>query len=520
MFSIKNIAQSTVLGVVLLSLASCTGRFLEYNQDPYGATEDNLATVAEGGPLLADMQIYVVPNQENAWQMTFDLVGVLSGLSTTQGFSDDYHMYKPRRGWNDYPYDDTFTHLYQDFNPIATKSKEDFSNFAFAWASILRVATMHRISDIYGPIAFSQVKAGKKGIPYDTQQQLYLSYLEILKKSVESISKMPPNEYLRYAKYDKVYNGDFAKWLLYARSLALRLAIRISGVEPEKAREYAEWAVKEGIIEVNEHNALMPTIDNPAYKTSYNWGDMQSGADIVEYMKAFDDPRIQKYFTEASGRWGYFGARSLPKSSKANIDDFSKPNITASTPIVWMSAAEVAFLKAEGALLGWNMGKSAKELYEEGIKRSFEQWGVDLASLNEYLQNESTRGAFRDPLHPEINDLNFQSSITVKWNDEDPKENLSKIITQKWISFYPYQTIEAWTEWRRTGYPNLMSALVNGSGGEVANITQEDGRDVGGMRRLIFSQKDVENNANSVNEAIKDLGGADSYSTDLWWVKR
>ena len=45
---------------------------------------------------------------------------------------------------------------------------------------------------------------------------------------------------------------------------------------------------------------------------------------------------------------------------------------------MWLSAAEVGFLKAEGALAGWTMGGTAKELYEQAVKLSFEQWVLEM----------------------------------------------------------------------------------------------------------------------------------------------
>ena len=40
-----------------------------------------------------------------------------------------------------------------------------------------------------------------------------------------------------------------------------------------------------------------------------------------------------------------------------------------------MNAAEVTFLRAEGALRGWDMGGDAQALYEKAIALSFEERG-------------------------------------------------------------------------------------------------------------------------------------------------
>ena len=46
------------------------------------------------------------------------------------------------------------------------------------------------------------------------------------------------------------------------------------------------------------------------------------------------------------------------------------------------------------------------------------------------------------------------------------RKNNWKEFTQKWIACYP-EGYEAWTEQRRTGYPQLFKVFVNNSGGAI-----------------------------------------------------
>jgi len=41
------------------------------------------------------------------------------------------------------------------------------------------------------------------------------------------------------------------------------------------------------------------------------------------------------------------------------------------------------------------------------------------------------------------------------------EEKVKYIITQKWFSMTGTQGFEAWTEWRRTGYPNFVQYSKN-----------------------------------------------------------
>lgn len=521
----KKIISFVFLG---MSVLSCTNKFETINQNPYGVTDEHQKTIPLGSANIQEQNLWVMANQENGWQMYMDLPGIYSGYCAATGFNDDFNAYVPRTGWNNYVFDDAIKHLYPPYNAIKSVTKGDLSKPVFAVSTLSRAAVTHRLADIFGPIPYSKVDGVELNVPFDNQRDLYLNLLKDIKEATMALDKFVEQNAANrlYEPYDFVYKGDMSKWAKYGRSLMLRLAVRIAHKEPELAKEYAEYAVQNGVIESNEDNAQMETNDNPLFKVSQAWADSRVGADIVEYMKTFNDPRTSKYFTAIDARgkipFGYrFGSPINIKTSK-QTDSYSCPNIKKDTPIMWLSAAEVAFLKAEGALNGWNMGgKTAKDLYQEGIKLSFIQWGADEGKLNEYLSNTNTRGAFIDEIIPNLNAPNFSSQISVNWDNAqgNKEKELSKIITQKWIAMFPYNTIEAWTEWRRTGYPNMMPSLNNKSGGAVKNVYQENGKDRGGMRRLVYSTESVAQNKANIDKAIADLGGPDAPATDLWWAK-
>lgn len=518
----KNIFSSLLTLLLIGTLIGCTKKFEEYNRELGGVTRDQLASIPKGGAQVKALSQWILPWQENGYQMTFDMLAPYSGFAGAPSFVSDFACYSPRGNWNDYPFGDTMTkHLLPSYLSVLNATAANIEHPAMALATISRVAITHSLSDIYGPIPYSKVDGASLTVPYDTQEELYKNMLTDLRRAVDALMA-PAGATKMYADYDNVYQGDLRKWATYARSLMLRMSIRISGVAPELAKETAEWAVSNGVIDTNDINAAVPTTDNPLVKTN-GWNDSRVGADIVEYLLAFDDPRTDAYFTKV--REGKpFGLRSPSESIKDKpevISKYSSPNITKDSPIYLITAAEIAFLKAEGVLLGWNMGgKSAKELYEEGIRLSCEQWNVKLT--DEYLKNTNKRGGFVDNVLPETSLPDFSSEITVSWDDAngDVEKQKSKIITQKWIALYPHNTVEAWSEWRRTGYPNLMKAVNNASAGEVQDITQVNGKDTGGMQRLKFITNEKTQNAKNVATAIQDIGGKDSYGAPLWWAKR
>jgi hypothetical protein len=510
-----------IIPVLALLAVGCTKDFKDFNTNPYGATDEQLSRIPQGGNELVALQKLVVPQQENSYQMCFDLPATpYAGYASQPKFQADYPVYNPRTGWTDYVFDDTYTkHLYPAFFALKSYSKGDMSKYYFAWGTVLRVAITHWLTDSYGPLPYSKMEAGKTQTPYDKQSDLYKYMAEDLKAAINTLKAVDASD-RQYADFDLVYKGDMTKWVKYANSLLLRIAIRMSDVDETNAKAYAQFAINNGVITENADNAMLETQDNSVFKVAVSWNDSRAGADIVAYMNTFSDPRREVYFTEVAGLpQKYIGLRSGAPAITIDPAKFSAPKLTKESPMVWITASEVAFIKAEMALKGWGfVGDTAENLYKKGIELSFAQHNV---AIGNYLNNTSVRGAYYDPRQSAYNNPTFSSAITVKWDDSASNEvKLSKIITQKWIAMYPYNSHEAWAEWRRTGYPNLMAPVENRSNGVITSVNQVNGKDTGGMRRLPFSSKETTNNPTNRNAAVGYLGGADNGATDLWWVKK
>lgn len=112
-------------------------------------------------------------------------------------------------------------------------------------------------------------------------------------------------------------------------------------------------------------------------------------------------------------------------------------------------------------------------------------------------------------------DFAAQSTITPVWNDaDDAATALERIITQKWIAIFPLGN-EAWSEYRRTGYPHLMPVPDSGnmSGGTVTSRW--------GARRLQYPTEEYNENRANVTAAVAgELKGTDTFGSRVWWDKR
>ena len=167
----------------------------------------------------------------------------------------------------------------------------------------------------------------------------------------------------------------------------------------------------------------------------------------------------------------------------------------------------MAFCRAEGALAGWsNMGGSAKDLYEDGVKLSFEQWGAGSATA--YLaDNTSTEKNYVDPISEYGGDVSAVSNITIKWDDSATDEQkMERLITQKWIAMFPNGQ-EGWCEIRRTGYPKVFP------------LAQSTDYSIQVANRIPFDIDEATNNKANYIKAVQLLKGNDDYATKMWWQR-
>ena len=358
-------------------------------------------------------------------------------------------------------------------------------------------------------------------VKYDKQEEVYMKMFGELDEAIAAFAANTTLPAEAFSRYDRVYGGNIAQWLKYANSLKLRMAMRLSEVKPDVARTKAAEAIAAGVITANADNAAMHAAENRTTLIYNDWGDHRVGADILCYMTGYEDPRLEKMFLP-NDKGDYVGIRiGIDVTSKSQAQaKYSNMIVTSSTPYLWINAAEVAFLKAEYELR-WGTKDAAKALYEQAIRLSFEDKGAKDADA--YIADKTRKpAAYNDPLG------NYSatalSSITIAWEDDSAEgadkaaikeRNLERIITQKWIAIFPLG-VEAWSEHRRTGYPRLLPAVEDKSGGTV-DLAQ-------GARRLPYPVEEYDKNNANLQEAVQMLNSesqgsrkGDGMGTRVWW---
>ena len=511
----KKILNIVLAAAVTPFLCCCTDNFEEYNTNPYEPHSLNPPM------LFATMITTGINVQQNDNQMIDQMVaGPFSGYLTMANSwgGSNFNTFNQTESWNQIPFNTPFEKFYSNYFKLetATGGKGHY----WAMAKLLRVNTMLRVTDCYGPIPYSQVANGKTAVAYDSQEDVYkhmfedLDYvIQMLGEFVDEVGGLKPLE-----GYDPVYNGDYNKWMRFANSLKLRLAVRISNVSPELARTKAEEAVKStrGLIDTNDNNAYVGVgaEPNPLWLVASSWGEIRINATIASYMKGYSDPRSAVYFTTSKlgGDSPYMGMRSgLEGVKPATYSGYSMPNYEQKDDMLMFCAAETAFLRAEGALRGWDMGGSARDFYEQGVKLSFDQRKV--SGADEYLANAvAVPEPFVDPVNPAKCNYTPKTKITIAWNEgASTEEKLELISAQKWMANFPLG-FEGWADYRRTGYPEVFPSVSNLSNGVIDTNRQ--------LRRLPFPLSEKQGNSANVSAAVSMLGGPDTGATDLWWAKK
>lgn len=510
----RAVTACTLAGAVLTSMPSCTDGFQEANRPGTGVSledlsHDNYLTSS----FIVQMVNEAFPEQENSYQMNQDLIGnYLSRYLTyaNNGFSEkNFARLNAPNGWVRFPFKDSMPKTVSAFKEIEKATKKQGP--VYAWALLLRAQSFMRLTDMYGPLPIGADASDANA--YSSQESVYKSLIADVNNAISIIKPLVTvNPNLTIApELDKVYAGRMSQWLKYANSLKLRMAIRIRFVEPALARELGEQAVQEGVITSNDDNCQIAYLPNGQYKTSVEWGDTRACADLESFLTGYKDPRLTKFFkdTEDAGDRPVIGCRAAAKVGNKTTAGkaYSAVNIKQDSKGVWLTASEMAFCRAEGALAGWsNMGGTAKSLYEEGVKLSFEQWGAGDATS--YLADAtSTEKNYVDPVSSYGGDVSAASTITIKWDDAATDEQkLERLITQKWIAMFPNGQ-EGWCDLRRTGYPKVFP------------LAQSTDYSIQVANRIPFDNDEVTNNKENYFKAVQMLKGNDDYATRMWWQR-
>jgi hypothetical protein len=507
LYSIKLLGGAALLGTLF---NGCTDKFDEINTNP---TKITALGTGEYGMMFAKAESVPFASYQISQNLFADLYAQYFALTASYFQSDRYTM---RFDWLRGHWEPPYTQGVPQLQTIIkeTEGKLPAEN---ALAKIWWVFMFHRVTDYYGPIPYFQAGTDAKVIPYDPQDKIYDDFFKKLAEATEVLNANKDKK--PFAAYDAIYAGNVEKWIKFANTLRLRLALRISDVDPARAKTEAEAAYAGGVMTDVADDAMLKVSGKGADLNTFNqitnWNEFRMSASMESVLKGYDDPRMPEYFQPAEATGTYEGLRNglLPAQQGLTLNLPAQnsnvaPRFTVASqntnPQDVMHAAEAYFLRSEGALNGWAMGGTAQELYEKGIRTSLNQWGTtDEARITAYINSLATPVAPQDQQNsPPL------TNIPVKWADA-PEAQREQINTQKWLALYP-DGFEAWANFRRSDYPRLYPVVASDNPDLPVGTF---------IKRIPFITLEKQTNGPAVTAAEALLGGPDKASTPLWWDK-
>ncbi|MEO9210317.1 MAG: SusD/RagB family nutrient-binding outer membrane lipoprotein [Ginsengibacter sp.] len=511
-------------------LTGCTKNFDKLN------TPENLITVSKIntstlGQAFANSEYWGLVGDASGWELMHELHASIYSqtfTTTSSGFNTDQFQEVAswvNAGWNSfYSGPAVTTNFVKNYTAQNNMVAEN------ALARIWSVPIYERMTDFFGPIVYSQFGNQKTTVGYDSQKDIYSDFFAQLDTAIavlkQNINATP------FGNNDIIYKGNVNKWIVFANSLRLRLAMRIVYANATLAQQQAEKAVADGVMLDNTSNALtLTTPNNLNYLTRWSYiNPFCMSATSESILVGFQDPRLTVFWNQGGSRiggtMGIHGVRNgLPvilktsalRNGSAGCSFVSKQFLPiadggANPPIPVMTAAEVYFLRAEGALRGWNMGGTAEVLYNNGITNSLKYWtNSSDGQIATYINSTNTPSAVPDGIVGQAFKTPPESNITVQFEAGAGFETqLEQIITQKWIDMF-VSPWECWAERRRTGYPKGYAIVA--SLDPTIPVTSI-------IRRMVFAPSEYSNNGIAVNNAVTLLGGADKTMTRVWWDQK
>lgn len=373
-------------------------------------------------------------------------------------------------------------------------------------ARILRAYNYMRLTDYYGNIPYAEGVKGIDGIffpKYTPQSEIYNDLLKEVSEAVKAFGASNPSD--GFANADLFYKGDVDKWKKFGNSLLLRMAMRISNVDATKAAQYATTAISGGVMTSNADIAFIRTALGPSEWTNQNGisrafangdGGQPSplSATLVNWLKAKNDPRLMILSGGVNGDMAPANQKGLPNGLDAGslqsllgkaganpMNEFSIINpklLDDDENYVFMNYSEAEFLLAEAAERKIGGATDAEGHYKKGVK----------AALQQYTHYDASFV---------VSDAAADTYITA-----NPYKGLESIGEQMWASKF-FNWWDAWSDWRRTGFPKLVPVNYPGN---LTNGTIP--------RKLRIPNGEVASNAANF-QAGASL--PNEYTTRVWW---
>lgn len=302
----KNILIKLGMLSVVILFMQCSD-FEDINTDPLAANADQVQVEyfingsiggAQMNPHIAE-RVFVL-YWKDAGHM--DRIGTLSEGFVSDSWTSDYY-----NGYVSKWLKDITAGIAIAEQQIAEGNVKEYTSNLMHIARIWRVYVMSEFTDNFGPIPIDGFQG--ENPKYSSVKDVYYFMLEELKDATSQIDasiSVPSN----LAKFDPAYGYNYEKWIKYGNSLRMRLAMRLSEVEPTKAQQEFEDAV-------NSNMFIATLDDNFQVQETGGWSDY-TGVMTRQWNSQYLSPTLNNLMI---GLGGIKSEDQLP----ADLHDYIKP---------------------------------------------------------------------------------------------------------------------------------------------------------------------------------------------------
>ena len=508
--------------ISLITFASCKKDLLKTNTDPNSVTID----VFDPNNILTATQLYYTGSTDNAIEVEeTEIQGagcfIQHWASTSGYFFGDKYLFSPG-GWGSF-YDHTYTTSVKNAVDLytTTAGKSQYKNL-HQISRIMKALVFERITDVYGDVPYFNAGLAYHGSlyfpAYDKQKDIYTDMLKEVSEAVDSLDEDADKSVgdMFYSAADDQIN----EWKKFGNTLLLRMAMRLTKVDPTTAQAYVT-KLQDLTMTSNDDNAIVahgtndPLTINRIYRGIGEDGDIQLSGQIsktfIDFLKSNKDPRLPVLsyvypsdFTPgddpSGGSANSADQNGLPNGYDAgntshgilsypgylgNTNLYSRPSpviFNATAPTLVLTYAESEFLLADAAKR-WGIGNAAAH-YKNGVMAAI----TGLSAYGDAAVVSQTKAQNYYKAHPYVD-----------------ADGLNMINTQFWAATF-LNEYEAWSNYRRSGYPALVPVTYPGS--------QSNGAI---PRRMAYSTVDKQVNTANYNAAVSALSGGDKVTGRMWW---
>jgi hypothetical protein len=332
----------------------------------------------------------------------------------------------------------------QDLDVMIAKGSEGGSeagNSSYVGiAKILKAYTLAVATDAWGRVPNAEALKGSadRKPTFDSQESIYNDIQRLLDEAIADLAQTPLSS---PGNADMFYGGDQDKWTKVAWSLKARYYNRLSNIDPQGSATKALEAAANGFANATDNFTFSKFTntaigENPWFQESNDRSHHAVGKTFDDLLVSLNDPRRTFLIAPAPNSGQINPAPNGTLTNDQANKEFSDPTIAvlnATAPLPLMTYDELKFIEAEANL---RLGNNADALtaFQEGVREAMIRQGINEAAVTDFLASDNLPTT--------------AASLT-----------LQDIIRQKYIAYWLFQPIEAFNDYRRTGFPTLNNPL-------------------------------------------------------------